>query len=75
MQSLHVLYPIVYTSVQMTLTFHFAPTVIYSISEDFDLNFNAMFACVGLWNAFFLLIYSLFDASKLMRWSSRYGHL
>ncbi|XP_070195670.1 solute carrier family 4 member 11-like isoform X2 [Littorina saxatilis] len=45
--------------------------IIFSISEDFDLNFNAMFACVGLWNAFFLLIYSFFDVSKLMRWSSR----
>ncbi|KAK7501045.1 hypothetical protein BaRGS_00007530 [Batillaria attramentaria] len=45
--------------------------IIFSISRDFDLNFDAMFACVGLWNAGFLIIYALFDVSKLMRWSSR----
>ncbi|XP_052090408.1 solute carrier family 4 member 11-like isoform X1 [Mytilus californianus] len=45
--------------------------IIYSISDDFGLDFNAMFACVGLWNAFFLIIYSVFNLSKLMKYSSR----
>ncbi|XP_041360225.1 sodium bicarbonate transporter-like protein 11 isoform X2 [Gigantopelta aegis] len=45
--------------------------IIYSVCEDFDLNFHAMFAYVGLWNMFFLLIFSFFNMSKLMRWSSR----
>ncbi|KAL8612683.1 hypothetical protein ACOMHN_025334 [Nucella lapillus] len=45
--------------------------IIYSICQDFDLNFSAMFACVGLWNCFFLLLYAFFDVSKLMKWSSR----
>ncbi|XP_076440791.1 solute carrier family 4 member 11-like isoform X2 [Babylonia areolata] len=45
--------------------------IIYSICEDFNLNFSAMFSCVGLWNCFFLLLYSFFDVSKLMKWSSR----
>ncbi|XP_052688843.1 solute carrier family 4 member 11-like isoform X2 [Crassostrea angulata] len=45
--------------------------IIYSICEDFDLNFNAMFACTGLWNAFFLLIFVFFNTSKLMKYSSR----
>nr|XP_022313416.1 sodium bicarbonate transporter-like protein 11 isoform X2 [Crassostrea virginica] len=45
--------------------------IIYSICEDFDLNFSAMFACTGLWNAFFLLIYVFFNTSKLMKYSSR----
>ena len=30
-----------------------------------------MFACTGLWNAFFLFIYAVTDASKLMKWCTR----
>ncbi|XP_045159936.2 solute carrier family 4 member 11-like isoform X2 [Mercenaria mercenaria] len=45
--------------------------IIFSISEDFDLDFNAMFACVGLWNCFFLIVYSVTNVSKLMKFSSR----
>ena len=45
--------------------------VIYSICEDFQLDFFAMYGCVGLWSAFFLVLYSLFDVSRLMRWSTR----
>ncbi|XP_064617136.1 solute carrier family 4 member 11-like isoform X2 [Liolophura sinensis] len=45
--------------------------IIFSICEDFKLNFYGMFACVGLWNTFFLLIFSIFDVSKMMKWSSR----
>lgn len=45
--------------------------VIYSICEDFQLDFYAMYCCVGLWSSFFLVLYSLFDVSRLMRWSTR----
>ncbi|XP_076371246.1 solute carrier family 4 member 11-like isoform X2 [Tachypleus tridentatus] len=45
--------------------------VIYSICEDFNLNFYAMYACVGLWNTFFLVVYAVCDASKLMTFSTR----
>ncbi|XP_033127380.1 sodium bicarbonate transporter-like protein 11 [Anneissia japonica] len=45
--------------------------VIYSICEDLELNFFAMYACVGLWNAFFLVVYSVVDASLLIKWSTR----
>ncbi|KAL8588109.1 hypothetical protein ACOMHN_067211 [Nucella lapillus] len=45
--------------------------IIYNISEDFDLNFPAMYACVGLWNAFFLVLYSVLDLSVLMQFSTR----
>ncbi|XP_014779810.1 solute carrier family 4 member 11 [Octopus bimaculoides] len=45
--------------------------IIYSICEDFDIDFPAMFGCVGLWNTFFLFIYSFFDLSILMQWSTR----
>ena len=45
--------------------------MIYSICEDFELNFHAMYACVGLWNTFFLILYALFDVSRLMKWCTR----
>ncbi|XP_041356583.1 sodium bicarbonate transporter-like protein 11 isoform X2 [Gigantopelta aegis] len=45
--------------------------IIYSLSEDFDLNFQSMFCCVGLWNSFFLILYSVFDLSILMQFSTR----
>ncbi|XP_067663108.1 solute carrier family 4 member 11-like isoform X2 [Haliotis asinina] len=45
--------------------------IIYSICEDFSLPFQAMFCCVGLWNAFFLVIFSVFDLSILMQFSTR----
>jgi len=45
--------------------------VIFSISGDFDLDFRAMYCCVGLWNAFFLFLYAIFDLSKVMKWSTR----
>jgi len=49
----------------------FVVIVIYNICEDWDLDFVGMFACTGLWNSFFLLIYSVTDASKLMKWCTR----
>ncbi|OTF76178.1 sodium bicarbonate transporter-like protein [Euroglyphus maynei] len=30
-----------------------------------------MYACVGLWNTFFLVLYAVFDLSKLMKWCTR----
>lgn len=45
--------------------------VISSICDDFELDFYAMYGCVGLWCAFFLFIFSLFNVSRLMRWCTR----
>ncbi|KAJ8297882.1 hypothetical protein KUTeg_024413 [Tegillarca granosa] len=45
--------------------------IIHSISYDFGLDFKSMYAMVGLWNSFFLFIYSAFDLSVLMQWSTR----
>ncbi|GIY39483.1 sodium bicarbonate transporter-like protein 11 [Caerostris darwini] len=45
--------------------------VIFNICQDFKLNFRAMYACVGLWNTFFLIIFSIFDVSRIMKWSTR----
>ena len=39
--------------------------------EDFDLDFFSVYCCVGLWNTLFIILYSLFDVSRLMRWSTR----
>ncbi len=45
--------------------------IIYSIAEDFDIDFLAFYAATGLWNSFFLAIYSFFNMSVLMKYSSR----
>jgi len=45
--------------------------VIYYICEDWELDFVSMYACTGLWNSFFLIIYALTDASNLMKWCTR----
>ncbi|KAK8771758.1 hypothetical protein V5799_024999 [Amblyomma americanum] len=45
--------------------------VIYDICEDFGFDFTAMYACVGLWNSFFLFLYVVFDVSKIMKWCTR----
>ncbi|XP_064624285.1 solute carrier family 4 member 11-like isoform X2 [Lineus longissimus] len=45
--------------------------IIFAISTDYGIDFLAMFTCTGLWNCFFLMIYALFDVSKLMKWSTR----
>jgi sodium borate transporter 11 len=46
-------------------------SVIHTICEDFDLDFFAVYCCVGLWNSLFLVIYALFDVSRIMHWSTR----
>ncbi|XP_071849821.1 solute carrier family 4 member 11-like isoform X4 [Apostichopus japonicus] len=45
--------------------------IIYSICMDLELDFFTMYSLVGLWNSFFLTIYSLTDASRLIKWSTR----
>lgn len=39
--------------------------------NDYEFNFLAMYAAVGLWNGFFLIIYSMFGFSKLMKYCTR----
>ncbi|XP_060064825.1 solute carrier family 4 member 11-like [Ylistrum balloti] len=45
--------------------------IIHTICKEFSLDFRAMYACVGLWNSFFLFLYATFDLSVLMQWSTR----
>ena len=44
---------------------------IYTIAEDFEIDFLAFYGAIGLWNTFFLTIYSAFNMSVLMKFSSR----
>lgn len=46
-------------------------TVIYRISEDYNLDFFAMYACVGLWAQFFLILYANTELSNIMRFATR----
>lgn len=45
--------------------------IIYNLSQEYDLDFPALFTCVGLWNSGFLILYSMCGLSKFMKWSSR----
>ena len=45
--------------------------IIYTISLDFNIDFLAFYAAIGLWNTFFLFLYSFFNMSVLMKFSTR----
>lgn len=45
--------------------------VIYVICAEWELDFVAMYACTGLWNAFFLIIYAITDVSRILKWATR----
>lgn len=45
--------------------------VVYDIAHDLDVDFYSMFCCVGLWNSFYVIIYSLFDLSFVMKFCTR----
>ncbi|VDP24690.1 unnamed protein product [Schistosoma mattheei] len=45
--------------------------IIYTISETYSINFYAMYACIGLFNSLFLIIYSVCGFSRWMKWSTR----
>jgi len=53
-----------------------APLVLFTkiillVAQDFKFEFLPFFAMVGLWNSFFLILYAVFNLSKLMKYSSR----
>jgi solute carrier family 4 (sodium borate transporter), member 11 len=45
--------------------------VIYRISESLGYDFFAMYACVGLWCQFFLVVYSATELCSLMKLATR----
>jgi len=45
--------------------------VIQLITTNYDLNFKEMYTMTGIWNGIFLALFSLFNVSKLMHYSTR----
>uniref|UniRef100_A0A3B5KPQ8 Bicarbonate transporter-like transmembrane domain-containing protein n=1 Tax=Xiphophorus couchianus TaxID=32473 RepID=A0A3B5KPQ8_9TELE len=41
--------------------------IIRGICDDYDLDFDAFYACIGLWNSFFLILGGLFNVSLMMK--------
>ncbi|KAM9375357.1 solute carrier family 4 member 11-like [Pholidichthys leucotaenia] len=42
-------------------------SVIRGICDDYDLDFDAFYACIGLWNSLFLILGGVFNVSLLMK--------
>ncbi|XP_038554856.1 sodium bicarbonate transporter-like protein 11 [Micropterus salmoides] len=42
-------------------------SVIRGICDDYDLDFDAFYACIGLWNSLFLILGGFFNVSLLMK--------
>uniref|UniRef100_A0A3Q3VUJ2 Bicarbonate transporter-like transmembrane domain-containing protein n=1 Tax=Mola mola TaxID=94237 RepID=A0A3Q3VUJ2_MOLML len=42
-------------------------SVIRGICDDYDLDFDAFYGCIGLWNSLFLILGGLFNVSLLMK--------
>ncbi|CAG7725194.1 unnamed protein product [Allacma fusca] len=45
--------------------------ILYALAEDFEVDFEALYCCVGIWSSLFTAMYALLDVSRLMRWSTR----
>jgi len=45
--------------------------VIHTLCGIYQLDFRDTYALIGLWSSFFLIIYSVFGVSKIMKWSTR----
>ncbi|CDW59154.1 Sodium bicarbonate transporter-like protein 11 [Trichuris trichiura] len=45
--------------------------IIYQISREFELEFFALYACVGLWCQLFLVLYAGTELSNIMKWATR----
>lgn len=48
-------------------------TVIRGICDDYELDFSAFYACIGLWNSLFLIIGGVFNLSLLVKVFKRSG--
>ncbi|KAH9426276.1 hypothetical protein DERP_010843 [Dermatophagoides pteronyssinus] len=46
-------------------------SIVNSIAQNLSVDFFDLFALVGIWNSFFLIIYSIFDLSQLMHYCTR----
>lgn len=52
--------------------FAFSLQVIFVLCDRYRLDFRETYALVGLWNSFFLVLFSFFGVSKVMKWSTRF---
>lgn len=50
-------------------------SVIRGICDDYNLDFPAFYACIGLWNCFFLILGGIFNLSLLMKLFKRYSNI
>ena len=46
--------------------------VIRGICDDYNLDFPAFYACIGLWNCLFLILGGIFNVSLVMKLFKRY---
>ena len=57
-----------YPFLSSLITCHSSPfQTIYTIAQDNEINFLAFYGAIGLWNTFFLFLYSFFNMSRLMK--------
>lgn len=52
--------------------FSCALAVIRGICDDYNLDFPAFYACIGLWNCLFLILGGVFNVSLLMKLFKRF---
>lgn len=45
--------------------------VVYDISIILEIDFYTIFACIGFWNSFYVILYSIFDLSYVMKFCTR----
>lgn len=45
--------------------------IVVAVAEEHDMDFYALYTCVGLWNALYVILYAVTNATKLMHYSTR----
>lgn len=45
--------------------------IIVAVAEEHDMDFYALYTSVGLWNAVYVILYAITNATKLMKYSTR----
>jgi len=45
--------------------------IIVAVADEHDMDFYALYTSVGLWNAVYVILYAITNATKLMRYSTR----
>jgi len=53
--------------IQLFSLFYLYTAVIRGICDDYDLDFPAFYACIGLWNSLFLILGGIFNVGLFMK--------